>query len=44
MHTEKNVCNNILNTLLDIDGKSKDNLMAHFDLQVIGIRKELHPI
>ena len=44
MHTEKNVCDNILNTLLDIDGKSKDNLMARFDLQAMGIRKELHPI
>lgn len=26
MHTKKNVCDNILNPLLDIDNKSKDNL------------------
>jgi len=42
MHTEKNVCDNILNTLLDIDNKSKDNLAARFDLEEMGIRKELH--
>jgi hypothetical protein len=28
MHIEKNVCDNIINTLLDISGKSKDNLDA----------------
>ncbi|CAN1294319.1 hypothetical protein LINPERPRIM_LOCUS22409 [Linum perenne] len=44
MHIEKNVCDNILGTLLDIDGKSKDNLKARLDLQEIGIRSDLHPI
>ena len=44
MHTEKNVCDNILNTILEMDGKTKDNLNARFDLQSMGIRKELHPI
>jgi len=43
MHTEKNVCDNILNTLLGMDGKSKDNLSARFDLQDMKIRPELHP-
>ncbi|CAN1279776.1 hypothetical protein LINPERPRIM_LOCUS17158 [Linum perenne] len=44
MHIEKNVCDNILGTLLDIDGKSKDNLKARLDLQEMGIRSDLHPI
>ncbi|KAL3838469.1 hypothetical protein ACJIZ3_023060 [Penstemon smallii] len=39
MHIEKNVCDNILDTLLDIDGKTKDNIKARFDLQALGIRK-----
>ncbi|KAG8382882.1 hypothetical protein BUALT_Bualt05G0125500 [Buddleja alternifolia] len=43
MHIEKNVCDNILGTLLDIDGKTKDNIRARFDLQLLGIRHELHP-
>jgi hypothetical protein len=44
MHIEKNVCDNIINTLLGIDGKSKDNLNSCLDLQLLGIRKDLHPI
>ncbi|CAN0904463.1 hypothetical protein LINGRAHAP2_LOCUS23106, partial [Linum grandiflorum] len=44
MHTEKNVCDNILGTLLDMDGKSKDNLKARKDLEEMGIRSDLHPI
>ena len=28
MHIEKNVCDNLLGTLLNIEGKSKDNLKA----------------
>jgi len=44
MHTEKNVCDNVLNTLLEMEGKSKDNLNSRFDLQAMGIRKELHAI
>ncbi|XP_062081341.1 uncharacterized protein LOC133786147 [Humulus lupulus] len=41
MHIEKNVCDNIIGTLLDIEGKSKDNLKARKDLQNINIREEL---
>ncbi|KAG8381935.1 hypothetical protein BUALT_Bualt05G0024400 [Buddleja alternifolia] len=37
MHIEKNVCDNILGTLLDIDGKTKDNIRARFDLQLLGV-------
>lgn len=44
MHIEKNVCDNIINTLLGIDGKSKDNLNSCLDLQLLGIRKCLHPV
>lgn len=44
MHIEKNVCDNIINTLLGIDGKSKDNLNSRLDLQLLGIRKDLHPV
>ena len=44
MHIEKNVCDNILGTLLNIEGKSKDNLKARLDLKKIGVRSGLHPI
>ena len=43
MHIEKNVCDNILGTLLDLDGKAKDNLKARHDLEGMGIRRALHP-
>ncbi|KAA0047527.1 transposase [Cucumis melo var. makuwa] len=44
MHIEKNICMNILGTLLDIPGKSKDNLNARRDLVHLKIRPELAPI
>ena len=44
MHIEKNICDNIVSTLLSIDGKSKDNMNSHLDLQAMGIRDQLHPI
>lgn len=44
MHIEKNVFDNIVNTLLGVDKKSKDNLNARVDLQNMGIRPELHPV
>jgi len=34
---------NILNTILDIKGKTKDNLVAWLDLQEMGLRPKLHP-
>ncbi|XP_072075266.1 uncharacterized protein [Arachis hypogaea] len=43
MHIEKNVCDNILNTILNDSGKSKDNLKSRKDLQLMGIRHELWP-
>jgi hypothetical protein len=43
MHVEKNVMDNILGTMLDIKGKTKDNAQACHDLQEIGLRPKLHP-
>ncbi|XP_028094798.1 uncharacterized protein LOC114294835 [Camellia sinensis] len=43
MHIEKNMCDNVLWTILNVDGKGKDNLNARRDLQDMGIRKALHP-
>jgi len=43
MHIEKNICDSILGTLLDIQGKTKDHVNAHYDLQNMGIRNDLHP-
>ena len=44
MHIEKNICDNILGTLLNIARKSKDHIKARLDLQELGIRKALHPV
>nr|XP_009780143.1 PREDICTED: uncharacterized protein LOC104229233 [Nicotiana sylvestris]XP_016436588.1 PREDICTED: uncharacterized protein LOC107762720 [Nicotiana tabacum] len=41
MHVKKNICDNPLGTLLDIDGKPKDHVISRYDLQEMGIRKEL---
>ena len=41
MHIEKNVVDNIIGTLLNLD-ETKANLKAHQDLKDIGIRSELH--
>ncbi|KAL0434385.1 UNVERIFIED_CONTAM: hypothetical protein Slati_2772800 [Sesamum latifolium] len=41
MHIEKNVFNNIFNTVMDIKGKTKDNLNARKDLKNICNRPEL---
>ncbi|XP_074378004.1 uncharacterized protein LOC141719504 [Apium graveolens] len=41
MHIEKNICDNIVGTLLDIEGKTKDNLKARKDLQDLNIHEEL---
>ncbi|XP_039142533.1 uncharacterized protein LOC120279674 [Dioscorea cayenensis subsp. rotundata] len=43
MHIEKNVCENIIGILLNVDGKSKDNLKAKLDLVDMEIRHVLHP-
>jgi hypothetical protein len=43
MHIEKNVCESLVGTLLNISGKSKDGLKARRDLQQMGIRANLMP-
>lgn len=42
MHIEKDICDKLIGTLLNIDGKSKDTIKARLDLEVMGIRQELH--
>jgi len=42
MHIEKNICDSVLGTLMNIDGKTKDTAKARKDLREMGIRRELH--
>lgn len=42
MHTEKNICDKIVGTLLNLDKKNKDTEKARLDLADMKIRKELH--
>ncbi|KAL2471639.1 Uncharacterized protein Adt_39775 [Abeliophyllum distichum] len=42
MHIEKNVCEAVVGTLLNIEGKSKDTTNARLGLQDMGIHPELH--
>ncbi|XP_042988830.1 uncharacterized protein LOC122316370 [Carya illinoinensis] len=42
MHIEKNISENILGTLMNIPGKTKDNTNSRRDLEILGFRKELH--
>ncbi|XP_016185865.1 uncharacterized protein LOC107627545 [Arachis ipaensis] len=43
MHIKKNICDNVVFTILNDSVKSKDNLKARKDLQSMGIRPELWP-
>ena len=43
IHIEKNVCDSIIETLLNILGKTKDSFVSHLDLIEIGVRLELTP-
>ena len=43
MHIKKNIYDNLIGILLNLDGKSKNNLKVHLDLKKIGIKQELHP-
>ncbi|XP_074327847.1 uncharacterized protein LOC141665766 [Apium graveolens] len=43
MHVEKNVCDNIIGTLLYMKFKSKDSLASRLDLVDMGIRPDLAP-
>lgn len=42
MHIDKNICDSVMGTILDIDGKTKDTEKARLDLEDMGIRSELH--
>lgn len=44
IHIEKNVCESLLETMMNVDGKTKDSLNASLDLQVMNTKHELHPI
>lgn len=43
MHIEKNVCDSVIGTLLNIPNKTKDHLKSRLDLQEMGLRMELAP-
>jgi hypothetical protein len=42
MHVQKNVCEALVGTLLDIPGKTKDTLNAWIDLEEMKLRNDLH--
>ena len=42
MHIEKNIYDNLVGTILNIDGKTKDTIKAHEDLANLKLRKEFH--
>ncbi|XP_058775718.1 uncharacterized protein LOC131649992 [Vicia villosa] len=41
MHIEKNICESVIGTLLNIDGKTKDTLKSRIDLKHMGFKKSL---
>lgn len=43
MHIEKNVCESIVSTLLNVPGKTKDGIASRRDMELLGIREELAP-
>ena len=44
MHIEKNICENLIRTLLKIHGKTKDTIKARVDLEEMGVRSNLHMV
>lgn len=40
---EKNVCESIIGTLLNIPGKTKDKVKTWMDFELLDLRKDLHP-
>ena len=44
MHIEKNICDNIMGTIMNVKEKTKDTIKTRLDLQEMNIRPELHPI
>nr|XP_004512662.1 uncharacterized protein LOC101489810 [Cicer arietinum] len=43
MHVEKNVCDSVIGTLLNIQGKTNDGLNSRLDMVDMGIRQQLAP-
>ncbi|CAL2238609.1 unnamed protein product [Prunus armeniaca] len=43
MHIEKNVCDSITGTLLEIPGKNNDGIAARLDLLNMGVKTDLQP-
>ncbi|KAI5328207.1 hypothetical protein L3X38_027604 [Prunus dulcis] len=43
MHIEKNVCDSIIGTLLEIPGKNKDGIAARLDLLNMGVKTDFQP-
>jgi hypothetical protein len=41
MHIEKNICEYLIGTILNISGKTKDTTKARLDLKDLGIKEEL---
>ena len=41
MHIDKNVFENVFDTLMDVEGKTKDNAKVREDLKIYCKRKEL---
>ena len=44
MHIEKNVSDNILSSVMNIVGKTKDTMKSRYDLVDLGRRQKLQPI
>ena len=42
MHIEKNVCENLLGTMLSLEKKNYDTNKARFDLMDLGIKTAFH--
>jgi hypothetical protein len=41
MHNEKNIFDNVFNTMMDVNGKTKDNIKARYDIRRFCNRPEL---
>ena len=44
MHVEKNIFDNLIGTILNVRGMTKDSVKSRLDMQEMGIRKELAPV
>ena len=44
MHIVKNICESLVDTMLNISGKSKDEVNARLNLVELGLRTDLAPV